>query len=77
MCKYIRTSGGYAAFSWESASASEEDFGRHDRDTDQRDADEINEDECPAAILTGDVGKTPDITEPYRRTGCSKNKHEP
>ena len=51
-------------------------LGEHDRDPDDHDAEEIEENEGPAAVHAGDVGEFPDIAEPDCRAGRSHDKAE-
>jgi len=42
--------------------ASDDEFGTHDRNTQQQNADDVNRQKCAAAIGSGNVGKSPDIS---------------
>ncbi len=50
------------------------DLGHHDRDADQGDADQVDEHEGPAAVLTGDIGEFPDIAQTDGRAGRRQQK---
>ena len=46
----------------------DEDLGHHDRNSDHGDAQQVNQDEGPATVLTGHVREFPDVAEPDGRT---------
>ena len=50
------------------------DFRHHDRNPDDRDAQQIHQHEGAATVLTGDIRKFPDIAQAHGRAGSGKNK---
>ncbi len=56
--------------------ATDHQLRHHNRQTDNENADKINEDEGTSAVLSGDVGELPDIAEADGATGGSQDKSE-
>ena len=52
----------------------ERHFAEHQRHADQKNAAQIYQYECASAVLTGDVGKFPDVAEADRRAGGHQNE---
>ena len=61
----------------EAGFAPDGEFGQHNGQPDQGDANQINQDECATAVLPGDVGKLPDIAEADGGTGSGQNETHP
>ena len=59
-----------------SPGAAHQDLGNHDRDADGGDADQVDENEGAAAVLAGDVGELPDVTQSDCGTGCGEHEQQ-
>ena len=55
----------------------DEHFRHHDGNTDNRDAQQINQHKGATAILAGDIREFPDVAKTNGRTGCRQNKRQP
>ena len=53
------------------------DLTDHYRHADNRDAQQVNQNEGTAGVLTGDVGKLPDTPKANGGTGGRQNKTQP
>ena len=56
--------------------SAQRDLTDHDRQPDEENTDQIDEDESPAAVLAGNIGKAPNIPKPHRGAGRGEDKSE-
>ena len=61
----------------ESGPPADGELRQHDGEPHHRDAEQVDEDERPAAVLPGDVGKLPDIAQPDGRAGRGEDEPQP
>jgi len=52
-------------------------LGHHQRNTDQGDAEQVEQHKGAATVHTGDIGEFPDVAQPHSRTGRCHDESKP